>query len=148
MPIYLLHVILKKTIMKTVFVIITMLLFVSVNSFSQSEKRPIPLYKDGDNRTIENNETIRRNIDIPILLPTVIHDIDNKELIMNSPYISLEDIPYYVIDSTSSIVQSGFLFLQKGIEKHITISALSCGDYTIAIEIDGMLYSGYFQVEY
>lgn len=133
--------------MKKVYLIIVPLLFVSLNVFSQSDNREIPLKHDGDNMTLENNEHNRRDIDILSLLPTVFYDVENENLIIESSYVTFENIPYYIADATNTVLHSGVLYLQKDVERTIPISMLCSGIYIIAIEIDSVIYSGEFEVE-
>ena len=127
--------------------IVLYLLFIFSNTivYAQSnDKTPIPLKEV--NKNIKEESLPKREFSILSVLPDVIHDTTNSELIIESQYVTFESVTYYITDVDGVVISSGELTLIKNIEEFLSISVLPSGTYNIILEIENEYFQGEFDV--
>lgn len=95
---------------------------------------------------VNENHRPQRDLNILSVLPDVIHDTTNSELIIESQYVTFESVTYYITDVDGVVISSGELTLIKNIEEFLSISVLPSGTYNIILEIGNEYFQGEFDV--
>lgn len=120
--------------------------FSSTVVYSQSkDNNKIPL--ENVDEKIAKDCKPKRDLDILSVLPDVMHNTTNAELIIVSQHITFETVTYYIKDEFGFVLYSDELTLIKGIEETLPISALPAGTYDIILEIGDNSFIGKFDVE-
>lgn len=127
--------------------IVLYLLFIFSNAVAYSQSKDtnkIPLKEI--NKNIKEESLPKREFSILSVLPDVIHDTTNSELIIESQYVTFESVTYYITDVDGVVISSGELTLVKNIEEFLSISVLPSGTYNIILEIENEYFQGEFDV--
>lgn len=121
------------------------LLFISNIVYAQSSIIiQIPL-EDVDDNLINNNEDVKRDLDISFILPVVQYDTEAGNIIIESPYVSLTFVECYITDENEAVLAAEEIDLPRNCEHNIPLSHLPQGTYYIVLEIDGIRFTGEFE---
>lgn len=121
------------------------LLFISNIVYAQSSIIiQIPL-EDVDDDLINNNEDVKRDLDISFILPVVQYDTEAGNIIIESPYVSFTSVTYCITDENDAVLTGNEIDLPCNCEHNIPLSHLPQGTYYIVLEIDGIRFIGEFE---
>ena len=124
--------------MKKLSFLITLFLLSTFSAFCQSTQ--IPLKKRPGNNHPGQKAPANYSY-----LPTVIYDEENSTLSFTGN-ADLGTIPYTIIDEEGSEVLSGYVFIQQGYATIFSIATLPAGNYTLSIEVGGVVFEGLLSI--
>lgn len=93
---------------------------------------------------LDNKGLPKRDLELEAILPIVMYDALNDNLVFISQYVTFESVTYYIMDDNGIIVETDEIVLPKNIEVISHLLQLSPGSYIIVLEIDGVYFQGMF----
>lgn len=105
---------------------------------------PIELEKNPINADLDDIELPDRYLELEAILPTVMYDVSNENLLLVSPHVTFESVTYYIMDANGIIVATDEIILPRNVEQTIDISLQPAGVYRILLEICGECFIGEF----
>lgn len=93
---------------------------------------------------LDNKGLPKRDLELEAILPIVMYDALNDNLVFISQYVTFESVTYYIMDDNGIIVETDEIILPKNIEVISHLLQLSPGSYIIVLEIDGVYFQGMF----
>lgn len=113
------------------------------NSKSQINE-PIHLVDIDIEQISEDESCKKRDIELLSVLPVVMYDTENENILIESKQVTFENIAYYITDKDGTTLLSGDTALPRNIEQVVTIQHLPNGTYNIILEIEGCRFCGEF----
>lgn len=138
---------LANEIKRSVKIILCLLFIFSSTMLYAEENNTVKIPLNKTTNKVSNDELPKRDLDILSVLPDVMHNTTNAELIIVSQHITFETVTYHLKDEFGFVLYSDELTLIKGIEETLPISALPAGTYDIILEIGDNSFIGKFDVE-
>ena len=135
-----------KKFFNKVFLCFSLLLLSSVVYAQSNNVVKIPLEKKQQGE-FGNNELPKRELGVCSILPIVLYNVTEGQMIIASHYVTFESVAFYIVDEFGLVQQQGEMTLRKGDEVEISLSSLSLGIYGIVLEIGGECFQGEFEVE-
>ena len=135
-----------KKFFNKVFLCFSLLLLSSVVYAQSNNVVKIPLEKKQQGK-FGNNELPKRELGVCSILPIVLYNVTEGQMIIASHYVTFESVAFYIVDEFGLVQQQGEMTLRKGDEVEISLSSLSLGIYGIVLEIGGECFQGEFEVE-
>ena len=135
-----------KKFFNKVFLCFSLLLLSSVVYAQSNNVVKIPLEKKQQGE-FGNNELPKRELGVCSILPIVLYNVTEGQMIIASHYVTFESVAFYIVDEFGLVQQQGEMTLRKGDEVEISLSSLSLGIYGIVLEIGGEFFQGEFEVE-
>ena len=135
-----------KKFFNKAFLCFSLLLLSSVVYAQSNNVVKIPLEKKQQGE-FGNNELPKRELGVCSILPIVLYNVTEGQMIIASHYVTFESVAFYIVDEFGLVQQQGEMTLRKGDEVEISLSSLSLGIYGIVLEIGGECFQGEFEVE-
>lgn len=124
--------------MKKLSFLITLFLLSTLSAFCQTTQ--IPLKK----RPGSNHPGQKAPTDYSYL-PTVTYNEEDATLSFTGN-ADLGTIPYTITDENDNEVLSGYVFIQQGYAVVISVSSLPERNYTLSIEVNGVIFEGHLTI--
>lgn len=123
------------------------LLLLSDVTYAQSDDSVKILLEKTQQGDVDNNELPKRDLDIFPILPTVLYNATNNDMVITSHYLTFESVAYCIVDEYGLTLLQGELTLRKGDEAELHLPQLSVGTYKIVLDFSGDCFQGEFEVE-
>lgn len=124
--------------MKKLSFLITLFLLSTFSAFCQSTQ--IPLKKKPNQGAPAQKSPTDYSY-----LPTVIYNEGDATLSFTGN-ADLGTIPYTITDENDNEVLSGYVFIQQGYATIFSIATLPAGNYTLSIEVGGVVFEGLLSI--
>lgn len=135
-----------KKFFNKAFLCFSLLLLSSVVYAQSNNVVKIPLEKKQQGE-FGNNELPKRELGVCSILPIVLYNVTEGQMIIASHYVTFESVAFYIVDEFGLVQQQGEMTLRKGDEVELHLLLLPVGSYKILFDFYGDRYEGEFEVE-